>query len=422
MNRASTVRRFTTAVFLFALTGSAALADTTVRVLRAEVPADEKAYYDTIVKEFETTHPGVNVVFEYLANEAYKQKLTTLLQSNQKPDIIFSWAGGVLRDQAAAGVLEDISASFTGNWASSLSPASVQAFTVNGKVYGVPLGASDVVFWTNKELAQKAGINPEALKTWSDFLDAVKKAKAAGVTPIVVGGKDKWPLHFYYGYLMLREAGKAGLAAAIAGKDDGFAAGPFIKAGKDFKQLLALEPFQPGFMDTTYEQATGQFGDGKALFHLMGDWDYGTSKQNSVTGKGVPDDKLTTVRFPAVPGGDGLPSDTFGGITGWSVIKGAPPEAVEFLKSLSSLENQKKGGAAGIFIPVANGAETAITNPFMRKMSEALGASTYHQLFLDQELGADVGATINDVAADLAQGATTPEEAAKTVQDAWSTH
>ena len=36
------------------------------------------------------------------------------------------------------------------------------------------------------------------IKTWDDLLAAVKKLKAAGITPLVVGGADKWPLHFYW--------------------------------------------------------------------------------------------------------------------------------------------------------------------------------------------------------------------------------
>lgn len=408
-----------TALFL-SLSAPTVLAQTTVNILRPEVPANEKAYYDQVVSDFEKAHTGVDISFEYLANEAYKQKLSTLLQSDQKPDLIYSWAGGVLAQQAEAGVLQDIGAMMTPEWADSLSAASLAAFTVDGKVYGIPTNANEIVFWTNTDLASKAGIDLGAIKTWDDFLAGVKKAKEAGITPIVVGGKDKWPLHFYYGYLMVREAGKTDLAAAMAGQGDGFAAAPFVKAGEDFKALLDLQPFQPGFMDTTFEQATGMFGDGKGIFHLMGDWDYGTAKQNSATGKGIPDEQMATVRFPAVTGGAGQQTDTFGGINGFAVVAGAKPEAVEFLKYLSSKESQAKAGAEGLFIPVAKGADERMSNPFFKQMSAALIASSFHQIFLDQALGSDVGATINDVAADLAQGAVTPEEAATTVQDAWS--
>lgn len=395
-------------------------AEVTVRILRAETTPAEKAFNEEVAKSYEAKHPGVDIVFEYLANEAYKQKLPTLLQSDAKPDVFYSWGGGVLKDQAAAGFLQDISAQMNGEWAKSLSPAGVNAFTIDGKVYGVPINASDVAFWVNKPLATKAGIDPATIKTWDDFLDAVKKAKTAGVTPIVVGGKDKWPLHFYYGYLAVREAGQKGFADAMAGHGGGFHAAAFVKAGEEFKRLVDLQPFQAGFMDTTFEQASGMFGDGGAVFHLMGDWDYATSKQNSASGKGIPDSDLALVRFPAVKDGAGAPTDTFGGINGWAVATGAKPEAVDFLKFFTSKEIQTQSAAKGFFIPVAIGAEKGLTNPFNAQISAALGKSTFHQVFLDQALGADVGATFNDMSADLAQGNTTPEDAAAAIQDAWA--
>lgn len=402
------------------LAASAASASTTVRIFRSETTPEERAFNEEVAKKYEASHAGVDIVFEYAETEAYKQKLATLLQSKDKPDIFYSWGGGVLKDQAEAGFLKDISAEMNGDWAKSLSAAGVSAFTVDGKVVGVPVSASDLGFWVNKPLAAKAGIDPSAIKTWDDFLTAVQKAKSAGVTPIVAGGKDKWPLHFYYGYLAVREAGQKGFADAIAEKGNGFAAPPFVKAGQEFKKLIELEPFQKGFMDTTFSQASGMFGDGKAVFHLMGDWDYGTSKQNSQSGKGIADADLALIRFPTVKNGAGAATDTFGGINGWAVTSSAKPEAVDFLKFFTSVEIQSQSAEKGFFIPVAIGADKGLKNPFFSQISAALGQSGFHQVFLDQALGANVGATINDVSADLAQGNTSPEDAAATVQNAWA--
>lgn len=402
------------------LYGGAAFAQTTVNVLRVETNAAEKAIYAQAEADYEAAHPGVDVKIEYIANEAYKQKLPTLLQSDAKPDIFYSWGGGVLRDQVKAGFVADITDQVADQWKSAYSAAGVNAFTVDGKIVGAPINASEVVFWTNLDLAKKAGIDISAIKTWDDFLGAVKKAKAAGVIPIMVGGQDKWPIHFYYGYLAVREAGEAGFKSAMAGEGDGFAAEPFIKAGEDFKQLVDLDPFQPGFMSTTYEQASGRFGDGEAVFHLMGDWDYQGAKDRSLSKKGIPDDHMAVMSFPAVAGGKGNPTDTFGGINGWVVAKGASKEAVDFLAFFNGLKYQKMEAEQGIFIPTATGASEAIKNPFFKKIAEDLSASKYHQIFLDQDLGANVGATFNDASADLAQGAVTPEEAAKSIQEAWS--
>ncbi|WP_168879829.1 ABC transporter substrate-binding protein [Rhizobium sp. P28RR-XV] len=415
------VKTATAVLIAVAMCATSAYADTTIKVLRSEPGNDgEKALYAKQVSAYEASHPGVHVQFEYLSTEAFKQKLPTLLQSDARPDLFYSWGGGVLADQAAAGFLKDVTKDVSEDWAARYSPTGVNAFTVNGQIVGAPINASEVVFWTNLDLAKKAGVDVAGIKTWADFLAAVKKAKDAGVTPIVVGGKDKWPLHFYYGYLALREAGAEGFKSAIANKGDGFAAPAFVKAAEDFKQLIDLKPFQPGFMDTTFEQASGMFGDGKGLFHLMGDWDYGSAKQASASGKGIEDSHMAVLRFPAVDGGAGNAADTFGGLNGWAVSSTASPEAIDFLKFVNSPESLSKGAAAGYYIPATKSADTSITNPFFKEMSQHLSAAPYHQIFLDQALGADVGATFNDVSADLAQGNVTPEEAAKTIQDAWS--
>ena len=53
-------------------------------------------------------------------------------------------------------------------------------------------------FFYNKELFAKAGVDASKIKTWDDLLGAVKALKGAGITPITVGGADKWPVSFYW--------------------------------------------------------------------------------------------------------------------------------------------------------------------------------------------------------------------------------
>ena len=86
-----------------------AMAQTEINVLRVAVNDEQEAYYEQIAKAFEAEHEGVNVTFEYIANEAYKSKLPTLLQSDARPDIFYSWGGQTLVEQAEAGFLQPIS-------------------------------------------------------------------------------------------------------------------------------------------------------------------------------------------------------------------------------------------------------------------------------------------------------------------------
>src|SRR5690606_25704316 len=87
----------------------AANAQTTINILRVAVNDEQETYFEQIAKAFEAEHEGVDVTFEYIANEAYKSKLPTLLQSDARPDIFYSWGGQTLMEQAEAGFLQPIS-------------------------------------------------------------------------------------------------------------------------------------------------------------------------------------------------------------------------------------------------------------------------------------------------------------------------
>ena len=175
---------------LLAAAGIATGADTTVKILHLQDNPAFLELWKQIGAEFEKQNPGVKIDWQYLENEAFKAKLPTTLQSKERPDLFYSWAGGVFYDQARAGVLKDITKSMEGEWAATLSPAGVKAFTYDGKVHGAPMKTSLEILWYNKELLKKAGVDPASLATWSGFLDAVKKCKAAGITPIATGGGD----------------------------------------------------------------------------------------------------------------------------------------------------------------------------------------------------------------------------------------
>ena len=400
-----------------ALSSGAALAQTTVKWLHIEANPVVVKIWEEVAREFEAKTPGVKIEMQYLENEAYKAKAPTLLQSRDRPHIIYSWAGGVLKSQVEAGVLEDIAPAMQG-YKDNLSQSAVDAFTVDGKIYGVPYGVSQVGFMANKDLLAKAGVDAGKIATYDDFLDAVKKLKAAGITPLAVGGADKWPVHFYWTHLAVRLGGKAAMQAALKGQDGGFEGETFQKSGELFKQLVDLQPYQNGFLGFKSQQAIGHFGDGKAAMLLAISSFYHTQKVFAVDKTGVPDDKLAWINFPAVAGGKGLPNDTLGGINGWLVTKGAPKEAVAFLKHFVSAEPQKRLAAGNFIVPVYKGAEAGLGSAFMRNIAQNIANSTYHQNFYDQDLGPSVGRVVNDATTEIAAGTMTPKQAAKAIQDA----
>jgi len=400
------------------LTAGAAVAQTTVKWLHLEVNPAQVKIWEEVARDFEARTPGVKVELQFLENEAYKAKLPTILQSKDRPHIIYSWAGGVLKSQIEAGVIEDISAP-TAGYRDDLAPAAVSAFTFDGKIYGIPHAQSQTGFFYNKELLAKAGVDGARIKTWDDLIDAVKKLKAAGITPLVVGGADKWPIHFYWTNLAVRIGGKAAFEAALRGENGGFESETFLKSGQLLKQLVDVKPFQNGFLGFKNPQAVGAFGDAKAAMTLAISTAYHQQRALAADKKGISDDNLGWFDFPTVPGGKGDPMDTLGGINGWLVTKGAPNEAVAFLKYFVSRDVQQRLAAGNFLIPVFKGADQGLASPLMRTVAQNLARSNYHQNFYDQSLGPSVGRVVNDVTAEIAGGSMTPEQADKAIQDAY---
>ena len=130
-----------------------------------------------------------------------------------------------------------------------------------------------------------------------------RKLQAAGITPIITGGADKWPLHFYWSHLAIRVGGKPAFEAALRGEGKGFADETFVRAGELFKQLADLKPFQQGYLGTTFPQSAGMFGDGKGAMQLQLNGMLGSMAANSADKVGIPDDKLGWFPFPRLSNG-----------------------------------------------------------------------------------------------------------------------
>ncbi len=412
------MKRIALAAMLGLMAFAPAQAQTTVTYLNIATGPD-KALLEQAAQEYMAANPGVTVELPTLENEAFKAKLVTLLQTDEAPDMINSWGGGVFYEQARAGVLRPVEDVLSQEAKDAVGSAGLAAYTApDGHLYGLARDVSEVVLWYNKELFAQADVDPASMNTWDGFLAGVQKLKDAGITPLALGGKDKWPAHFWWSKLVVRLAGQDGFNAAARGEGDGFAGEPFVRAGEYFLQLAQLEPFQQGFQAATYGDAAGYFGDGKAAMHLMGDWDYSTQKDSSANKQGIPDDKLGILPFPTVEGGAGDPTDTLGGLGGILFTKNASDEAVKFAEYLNSKEVQARFAEQNFYIPITAGAADGMTNPFKVQIAKNIGGAHWHANFFDQALGPDVGGVVNDISAELAANAITAEDAAQQVKDA----
>lgn len=366
--------------------------------------------WQKMADDYMAAHPNVTIEITVLENEAFKTKLTTVMQSGEVPDIFQSWGQGGMIEQVEAGLLKDISADLDANggeWRNSLG--ALDAFAVNGVNYGVPWDMGAVTFWYNKDLFAQAGV--EVPTTWSEFLEVCETLKAAGITPISVGEGDKWPGMHIWAYLVSRIGGAEAFAKAADMTDarsGSFEDEAFVQAGYELKKLVDGGYFQDGFLGATHDDMNATFGNGKAAMELGGQWSPSVQAANSADLVGVAN--LGMFNFPAVEGGAGLMTDIVGGGNGFAIGKDAEPEAIDFVKYLTSVENQKVIAADNTGIPVAKGASEALADPNMVLVADAVANSTYYQLYFDQVLPSAMGSIINDAVQKIFAGTATPEE------------
>ncbi|WP_263732426.1 extracellular solute-binding protein [Cellulomonas sp. SG140] len=364
---------------------------------------DGKAYWESTVKDFEAANPNVTINIQAIQNEDMDGKLQTALNSGDAPDIFMARGGGKLADVVAAGQAQDLTKSIDDATKKAVGDAAFSAFSVDGKVYGMPVAVLPGGIFYSKDLFTKAGITSTP-KTMADLNDAVTKLKAAGIEPIALGAKDAWPAAHWFYFFSLRECSKDTMAAAA--KSRSFNDPCWTKAGQDLQTFAATNPFNQGFLTTSAQQGAGSsaglIANHKAAMELMGAWDPGVIASLTPDGKALPD--LGWFPFPAVDGGKGDPAAMMGGVDGYSCSAKAPKECAQFLNFAMQKQYQEGYSKAFQTLPASKDAQSAVTDPALLDILKAYNNAPYVSVWLDTLFGQNVGNALNSGVVNMLAG------------------
>lgn len=404
------------AMLMLSLSVVSAQDEVTIDWWHISTEESQAAYWQSLADAYTEANPNVNIEITILENAAFKQRLVTVMQANDPPDLFQSWGGAVLWNFADNGLVRNIAPELEGEWQDSFTTqAALNLYGQNGEFYGAPYSWGAVGMFYNKALFEQAGLDPEAPpQTWDELLAAVQTLKDAGITPFALGEGEKWPGHFWWVYLALRLGGEEAFLNAY-NRTGSFADEPFVQAGEYLQQLIDLEAFSPGFLAMTHPESQGAFGNSEAAMLLMGQWTPDAQAQYSEDGEGVGDENLGFFNFPSIEGGAGNADDVLGGGDGFVIGANAPDETVDFLRFITDAENQR---AATFVVPVVAGTEDIFEdNPVMQSILEARNNAPYFQLYYDQFLPPAVGSAVVDAVETIFAGTATAEEAAQAIED-----
>jgi raffinose/stachyose/melibiose transport system substrate-binding protein len=358
--------------------------------------------------DFEAQHEGASVSVTSTPNPDYAARIAAAIAAGGPPDLFESSGGDPLRTQVQAGQVRDLTDDLAGV-IEQLSPSSLAPFTVDGRVYGIPVAVGMTGIWYNKALFVDAGmdpVNPPA--TWSEFLDTVDALNAAGITPIALAGAETWTGGFWYGNLAMRTAGVDALAEAAEQRS--FDHPDLLRAAELLAELAAREPFQDGYESAGYAAPGGQaalVGDGEAAMELMGEW--APAVQESGSSSGGLGDELGWFPFPEVEDGNGAPGAGYGGGTGFVVSADASATTLEFLEFLlSDGSYQQVLTAQPDWVSVRAGAVTPADDPSDGRLLAAVQDAPEFQVYLDLHLPAPAGIELLDSVGQLLAGTLDP--------------
>ena len=371
-----------------------------------------KSIFQGFADAYMKAHPNVKINVTVLENEAFKTKLAAT-PPDSYPDLFQSWGGGLMAQQADAGTLQDITSAVS-SWGSTVNSGAMSIYQYKGKQYGIPWDMGMIGFWYNKALFTQAGISAPPT-TWDDYLADVTKLKGAGITPLAIAGKDMWPSMHLWTYLVLRIGGSDALQQMV--QSGNWNTDACTKAGDEVLKLNAIDPYQAGYKSATYDNEAAAVGNGKAAMELMGQWAPGTQKADSTNKQGL-GDNLGWFPFPAVTGGAGDANDGVGGGNGIAVSKNAPPEAIDFLKFLSSTDSGNAVNSNNMGLSTVAGTESTITDPNLQLVLAGRAKAKFIQLYLDQATSPDMGTAINKATIALFEGASTPAKTCQAITDA----
>ena len=276
--------------------------DVTLTVWSHEADEPAKvAFRELAARELEKSHPGVHVKITWYEKGGLYAALKTALPAGQGPDVFYLEPDQTeyITNGYIVPLDDLVDWSKIHDWARAV-------WTHDGKTWGLPQEAYTNELYYNKALLEKLGASlpANAQFTQSQFLDLVKKARAAGITPIAQGVGDRpYPGAFVIGEALLRKLGTDDYGKLLDGKLS-YEDPRVVEVFKWVKDLVDAGAYPKNFMTLKLGESHYYFYQKPGALTLpMGSWYTGRAFVPVDKGGQPPDFPLAIMQFPAMDGG-----------------------------------------------------------------------------------------------------------------------
>jgi ABC-type glycerol-3-phosphate transport system substrate-binding protein len=326
-----------------------------------------KKYMTEIIDGFNAANPQYKVVDNTTGHEDFKTQILVMLAGDNPPDIFSYWAGARTQFVVDANRLMALDDWWTANKMDDVIPAGVKPSAIyNGKIYAIPQNVHIEGLFYNPKVMEKAGITSMPT-TWDEFLAMCEKLKAAGVTPIALGSKNRWPAQMWFDFLLTYTAGPEYRQKLMAGQA-AYTDPEVVKAMELWKTLVDKGYFVKDANAYDWTDAADMVAKGDAAMNLMGTYVTGYWDGNNLQA-GVDYDFFP---FPVID--SSIPVVTHGTVDAWTVPAETKNKegALALLAWFLTPENQAIWAKGQGALAANKNTDTSIYSPVMKKAADYL--------------------------------------------------
>ena len=267
-----------------------------------------RAFEEKIVGMWNDAHPDMPVEESIINHEDFKQAIRAFLVADPAPDVMTWFAGNRAAFFVDRGLIADLSDMWNANGFNETYAPGFQALAATGTdgIYFLPTSYYWWAIYYRPSLFEQAGIM-DVPQTWDDLLGACDALNAAGITPITIGTRFRWPAAAWFDYINMRLNGPQFHIDLMLLKES--YTDERVRAVFDtWNQLFEHNCFIDDPAAYSWQEALDPMVQGDAAMYLMGQFILDSYPDEM-------EDDLDFFRFPIIdpemPIGEDAPTDGF---------------------------------------------------------------------------------------------------------------
>ncbi len=247
-----------------------------IRLLtRISGTSDIANVFHGVIDEFKEKHPEVEIIDDSQGDEsAFNNILSTDMASGKMANIYRVQGVANLSKYIDNGLLLDVKPYLDQDkeWKDSFAPGALSYYQVPGKdgIYAIPMESGLIGVYYHENILKEAGIDkfPE---TWDEFLVAIDKLNAKGITPIALGEQSNYMGGHLHDQIFYKWLGTEA-AKELGNRTKKWTDPDVVETLQFVKDLIDAKAFDSNAVGMQDDVAGTIFQNGQAAMIITGPW------------------------------------------------------------------------------------------------------------------------------------------------------